>query len=79
MNMITEFKIFEKSILTNLGIPDNVMKRMQKSFQIKYVMPEKVENPTKIKIKELSTDLIGLVLKLKTSVKEQLTEQHIGG
>ena len=54
--MITDFKIFEKSILTQLGVPDKLMKTLQKSFQFKYEMPKKIENPTKFKIKKLLSE-----------------------
>jgi len=65
--MITNFKIyenqiFEKSILTKLGVPDELMKELQKSFQFKYEMPEKIETPTKAKIKEVLNDHVMVLM-----------------
>ncbi len=50
-----ESQIFEKSILTKLGVPDKLMKILQKSFQFKYDIPKKLEYPTKSAIKKLLT------------------------
>ncbi len=74
--MITDFKLFEKSILTLLNIPDAVMKVLQKSFQLKYEIPEKTKS-TKSNIKTL-LNRYDLILMVNNVEGDYLLIQYYG-
>jgi len=76
--MITDFKLFEKSILTKLGVPSEVMVMLQKSFQLKYETPEKMNSPTKVDIKEALKSAVGMILIVNNKIGRYVVLHAIG-
>lgn len=60
--MITNFKLYEKSILTKYGFPHNIMVNLQKHFQIKDKEPLKIKNTKKEITKYLKDYYLILIL-----------------